>query len=319
MNTASGGVATRSPFADDAAVRQDKTYRLSYVGQEAGRFLRAMKWQDLSENTRDSYEVALARLSDDFKRVASLEEFAPPAGTVLVRDFLDKHWGEASAATRSARLAALRSFFRWAVEDGRMSGNPADTIKRPKGRQRERQAYSKVDALIDAQTTDRERVALMLLGWMGLRKNELRLLQVGDIDLTQALLTITGKGDKRVVLPIGFNRLLEGLYLYINGNGLKPDEYLLYPKTSRTRPMTASAMHRWLKRCVADTGLPDVTTHELRHAAADHLWRATGDIVMAQQLLRHESIATTLGYLHPTRDDLIAGMKVAEGKRDGTD
>ena len=53
--------------------------------------------------------------------------------------------------------------------------------------------------------------------------------------------------------------------------------------------------------------------HELRHSAADNLWRETGNLMLAQQLLRHESVATTQAYLHPTREDLsaaLAGLQV---------
>jgi site-specific recombinase XerD len=52
-------------------------------------------------------------------------------------------------------------------------------------------------------------------------------------------------------------------------------------------------------------GLPEtVKIHESRHSAADNVWRQTGDLMIAQQLLRHESVATTQTYLHPNRDDL---------------
>jgi integrase len=46
--------------------------------------------------------------------------------------------------------------------------------------------------------------------------------------------------------------------------------------------------------------------HELRHSAADGLWRKTGDIMDAKQLLRHRSVGTTEAYLHPSMDDLIS-------------
>lgn len=52
--------------------------------------------------------------------------------------------------------------------------------------------------------------------------------------------------------------------------------------------------------------------HELRHSAADNLWRQTGNLTMAQKLLRHESPATTAGYLHPNRDDLAAALASLE-------
>ena len=77
--------------------------------------------------------------------------------------------------------------------------------------------------------------------------------------------------------------------------------------------MNPASMHRWLKTCLRRAGLPEsIKTHELRHSAADHMWRVTGDIVKAQMLLRHESPATTAGYLHPRREDLAAAMRAVE-------
>jgi site-specific recombinase XerD len=67
-------------------------------------------------------------------------------------------------------------------------------------------------------------------------------------------------------------------------------EYLIYPKSDTSRPMDPASLHRWFKQCLKRAGLPQsIKTHELRHSAADHLWRATGDLVLAQKLLRHES------------------------------
>jgi integrase len=55
---------------------------------------------------------------------------------------------------------------------------------------------------------------------------------------------------------------------------------------------------------------------ELRHTAADELYRETKDIVLAQQLLRHKSIETTRRYLHPSDADLRAGLRqLAESRR----
>jgi hypothetical protein len=81
--------------------------------------------------------------------------------------------------------------------------------------------------------------------------------------------------------------------------GGHPDEYLLYPKSDRLRPLTPSGLHRWFKRC-------------LERAGASDLWRRTGNLVLAQQLFRHEAIETTRRYLHPSHEDLIAGMRVAD-------
>jgi site-specific recombinase XerD len=71
-----------------------------------------------------------------------------------------------------------------------------------------------------------------------------------------------------------------------------------------------ASVHRWFKRCLERAGLPStIEIHELRHSAADELWRVTGNIVLAQKLLRHESVATTQAYLHPSRADLLDGLR----------
>lgn len=70
---------------------------------------------------------------------------------------------------------------------------------------------------------------------------------------------------------------------------------------------------RWFKLCVERAGLSSsIKMHELRHSAADNLWRQTGNLLLAQQLLRHESVATTQLYLHPNRDDLEAALRLIE-------
>ena len=83
----------------------------------------------------------------------------------------------------------------------------------------------------------------------------------------------------------------------------------VHPRHDRMRPMDPATIHRLFKACLQRAGLPEpVKVHELRHSAADNLWRKTGNLTMAQQLLRHESPATTAAYLHPTREDLEAAL-----------
>jgi site-specific recombinase XerC len=69
------------------------------------------------------------------------------------------------------------------------------------------------------------------------------------------------------------------------------------------------------ERCLERAGLPtSIKMHELRHSAADNFWRATGDLMLAKELLRHQSVATTQEYLHADRSDpeqALASMQVA--------
>jgi integrase/recombinase XerD len=119
---------------------------------------------------------------------------------------------------------------------------------------------------------------------------------------------IHGKGNKQVVLPLGFAQLKADLEVYLVGRN--PDEYLLYARDRRSQPVDHASVHRWFKQCLTRAGISSsVKIHELRHSAADHLWGQTGNLLLAQQLLRHESVATTQQYLHPNRDDLDAALR----------
>jgi integrase len=123
-----------------------------------------------------------------------------------------------------------------------------------------------VEKLIAAQPALRDQVALMLLAWLGLRKGELRALRIADFNLAARTVTVHGKGGHEDKLPLGFERLRTALELHLVERERHPDEFLLYPKTFRTRPMDPAS---WLKRCLRLAGLPlDVQTHELRHTAA---------------------------------------------------
>jgi integrase len=107
-------------------------------------------------------------------------------------------------------------------------------------------------------------------------------------------------------MPPAFDELKSDLHLHLIDRD--SDEYLLYPRDDPTRPLDPASLHRWFKRCLERAGLPTTfKIHELRHSAADALWRASGNLMLAQQLLRHEFVATQ-GYLHPTRDDLETAL-----------
>ena len=84
-------------------------------------------------------------------------------------------------------------------------------------------------------------------------------------------------------------------------------------KKDASRPMSYAGIHYWFKRALKVAEIDEsVMMHEMRHSAADNLYRETGDIGKAQQLLRHKSPATTAGYLHPSMDDLAEALRSLE-------
>jgi integrase/recombinase XerC len=245
----------------------------------------------------------------------SLADLEPPAGGQVVRAFLDRHWRNSAPATRRQRLAILRSFLTWLVGEGLLGANPATNVRGPRDKRTERQAVARADVerLIAAQPDLRDQVALMLLASLGFRKAELGQLRIRDFNLAAGTVTVHGKGGHQDVLPIGFRRLRVALELHMHELERAPDEYLLFPRSHRTRPMDHSSLHRWFKRCLATAGLPaDVKIHELRHTAAQALYELSGDLVLAQQLLRHQDVRTTRGYVRDSLERLREAQAALE-------
>lgn len=293
---------------------KDKTYRYSPVGGHVWRWLNAYRWSDASPDTLDAYELVGARLAIDHDDFSGLDQFCSPVGSQYIEEFLVRHWGDAAKETKRQRRAILKSLFAWAVDQQICAYNPVERVRRVGGgRRRTRlpQPRSAVRQLITSQDSLRDQCAIGLLCRLALRKNDLRLLQIRDVDLTRNVVVLRhGKGGAETLLPIEYADLRQDLYLHIVGQGRGPDEYLIYPRQRRLEPMDRSSVHRWFKRCLEQAELPAaVKMHELRHTAGDEMWRVTGNLVLAQQLLRHESVGTTQEYLHPNSDDVRGGMR----------
>ena len=310
-------VTRPTPMMRDEAIVRDKSYQQHPVGHAVKRWLDALRWEDASPHTLEAYEITGARLALEFPDFHGLHEFCAQGGegVGLLRYFLDKHWRDAAPATRRARLSAIKSLFAWALEEGMIGWTPAEKIKPPRKRLPGRRAHPQ-DSIIDlvfAQETIRDRVAVQLLARLGLRKNELRLLQIRDVNFSTNEIRVKGKGGKVRLVPItSLRSLRDDLYFHVLAEELRPTDYLLYPRADRSRPMNPSAVHRWFGRCLDRAGLPSMPMHELRHTAADHLYRATNDLTAVQMLLGHESVGTTQAYLHPTTDDLDRRLAVVE-------
>jgi site-specific recombinase XerD len=194
-------------------------------------------------------------------------------------------------ATKLSARASLRSYYRWAVEAGRVEIDPtAKTrpIKMPPRSVKEAPKEALLEAL--ERVSARDRLAIMLAAYAGLRRAEIANLhadQIGD-----RMLTVTGKGSKTRRVPI--HPLLEeplreiqlrGGYAFPNVDG---------------GPITPDAMGRRIARALPGRW----SAHSLRHYFAGNVYRASHDIRAVQKLLGHASISTTEIYTHVDDSEL---------------
>lgn len=213
-----------------------------------------------------------------------------------------------SPRTIARHLSSVRSFFDYLVRHRELGANPAIGVRAPKQRERLPKTMDPDQtARLFSETAEspievRDRAMLELLYGSGIRLAELVDIDIRDLDLVNGFVTVTGKGRKTRVVPIGKAALaaIEGwLAIRPEASGRDP----LF--TSRGRAGRGSArmsprnVQLRLKRIAARTmGNDGVHPHMLRHSFASHLLESSGDLRAVQELLGHADISTTQVYTH---------------------
>ena len=141
----------------------------------------------------------------------------------------------------------------------------------------------------------------------GMRISELCGLDVGDVDLSERIATVRGKGDKWRMVPFG-SRAAEAATAYLTD--ARPELARRSHSTAlvlnaRGGRLTRQGCWKVIKGHAESVGLEEVVTpHVLRHTFATHLLEGGANLLVVQELLGHASIATTQIYTEVTRDHL---------------
>ena len=231
-----------------------------------------------------------------------------------VEAFLDwlesvRHCG---VATRNQRLAALRSFFRWVPYEApealahaqrvlgiawKKTGQPTVSYLTP-------EAVQALLAQPDSQTRRgrRDRTLLTVLYDTGARVQELVDLRIRDVRLSApAVLTVTGKGGKRRVVPV-MAATATLVANYLADQRLDRPEWLDHPMffNAHRHPLTRWGVTYILQkyaavaRTHAPAGFPEtVSPHLLRHSKAMHLLQAGVNLIYIRDFLGHSDVTTT--------------------------
>ena len=162
----------------------------------------------LSALTVDGYRRELARF------VAYLESQGVDAwsdvDTTRVREYVSRrHRQGAGSASCQRALSAMRTLYKYLLREGALAHNPAVGVSAPRGTRRLPDALDvdRVSALLDRPPeTDlefRDRAMFELMYSSGLRLAETVSLDMGDVDLRESLVSVTGKGAKQRIVPVG--------------------------------------------------------------------------------------------------------------------
>lgn len=202
-------------------------------------------------------------------------------------------------------LSSLRSFFQFCIRRGGLKVNPADGIAAPKSPKKlpktldVDQAAQFVEVAGSGFMVLRDRALLELIYSSGLRLAESVSLNIADIDWSDAMLTVTGKGNKTRSLPIGaaaMQALKE--WLPMRAQYSQPNEPALFT-TQRGSRISHRAVQVRLQQLSLQQGMDNpVHPHMLRHSFASHMLESSGDLRLVQEMLGHANISTTQVYTH---------------------
>ena len=244
-----------------------------------------------------------------------------------IRSYLKHLSDQGLKKTSLARkLACLKSFFRYTLEEGRITHNPAAAVRSPRLGTHLPTVLTKDEAttLLDAPAAQtwiqaRNQAMLETLYSSGARVSELVGLNWDALDLETQLVRLHGKGKKERRVPIGtvatkaileYQRqlpLVDKLKWKKISNGLPPrsgsQPLFLNARGGR---LTTRSVERIIKQQAGDRFPKSVTPHTLRHSFATHLLDEGADLRAIQELLGHASLATTQKYTHVATDQLMA-------------
>lgn len=212
-----------------------------------------------------------------------------------------------SSKTIARRLSAWRGFYDFLIHRHQFSNNPITGLRAPKPAKTLPQSLSVEQAikLVDVSGDDvlgvRDHAILELFYSSGLRLSELVGLNLEAIDALQGQATVTGKGNKTRVVPVG-SYALEAIknWLPLRTNILvnNPNEQAIFITRQGNR-ITPRAVQYRVKEWSIKKGL-DTSAHPhlLRHTFATHMLQSSGDLRAVQEMLGHANISTTQIYTH---------------------
>ncbi len=251
----------------------------------------------------------------DFLTEHQIDDISQVDTVVLLKYIIQLRQTGRGPRTRARYLVALRGFFDFLVQSGRVANNFAKMVDLPKSGLKLPDVLDADDVARLLDTPDRKttlglRDAAMLevVYAAGLRVSELVNLLVTALNLDHGFVRVLGKGGKERIVPIG-RKAIDTLREYLMHS--RPEQLKGHASTflftaRAGKPMTRQGFWKMLRKYAVLSGLSKkITPHSMRHSFASHLLEGGADLRAVQVMLGHVDIATTQIYTHVAQKRLI--------------
>ncbi len=260
--------------------------------------------QHLSVHTSSAYARDLKQLFEYCEK-HDIENWQDMDGRQLQKYVAFRHRKGIGGRSLQRSLSAIRSFYKYLLDENEVSQNPAQGLMPPK-------SSRKLPNVLDVDQTARllefdennpldirDRAILELMYSSGLRLSELVSLNLDSIDFNDRLVTVLGKGKKTRTIPVG-KVAIKAIVMWLKSRNdlVKSDEDALFISKLGKRISPRTIQQRLKQRAIKQGVEFHVHPHMLRHSFASHILESSSDLRAVQELLGHADISTTQVYTH---------------------
>jgi integrase/recombinase XerD len=274
---------------------------INYLGIERG----------LSENTLAAYMEDLIQYVEFLKTIQINSWDEVMRGQIISYIVYMRDLG-LKATSISRKIAALKTFFRFLIQEEILKIDPTIDIDLPKQEDRLPKflTISEVERLINTPDIDkplglRDKAMFEFLYATGVRVSEIIAVKVADINLEIGFAKVFGKGGKERIVPIGkiaapyIQQYIENVRANMVKKNKKQSTTDILFLNWHGEPLTRQGFWKiikWRARCAGITKA--VSPHIIRHSFATHLIENSADLRSVQEMLGHANIVTTQAYTH---------------------
>lgn len=262
-----------------------------------------------SNNTIESYKMDLDKFKE-FNKGKNISDISNNDLKKYVKWLKENKLNEKSI---SRNISCLRSFYKFLVIEKYTKNNTADSVYLPKIKKMLPTTLTEEEVinLLDIDLIDcfsyRNKAMLEVMYATGMRVSELVNLKLNDIDLSQDIIRVFGKGSKDRVVPIGdYAKKYITIYLknYRSSMLKKYNNDYVFLNNHGSK-MTRQGFFKIIKKLASEKGIKkELSPHTIRHSFASHLLKYGADLRTIQELLGHSDISTTQIYTHLTNEEL---------------
>ena len=267
----------------------------------------------LAKNTLEAYGHDLSRWME-FLSASGVRDVLKVTPSDVKAFLLALRSRKLSNKTVARNLVAIRTFFRFLMEEGMLETNPLEELESPKMAMTlpEILSLKEVERLLEQPTLRtplgiRDRAMLEILYATGMRVSELVRLPLNQVNLEGGYVLLYGKGSKERMVPLG-GEAIKWITRYLETTRAKlargKEVPFLFLNRSG-RGLSRQMFWKIIKAYGLKAGIrKKITPHLLRHSFATHLLARGADLRSVQMMLGHADISTTQIYTHVTGERL---------------